>query len=208
MQVECYGATRVQEGKNNNEDAFLIRRGSIPFAALCDGAGPAQQAAKKTLEFFQRLFSEGTLAHVLKDATWANWIKVLDSNLLGSTESTFIAVAVIGDQIVGTYVGDSQAYLIERTGGCRIMTPASNKLRLGSGEAKAAPIHMTLKPRDILLLLSDGAWTPLSPYLLQKAAVTAAVEHFSEVPYAILDAAGRTGRADDMTVVALRIIER
>jgi len=35
--------------------------------------------------------------------------------------------------------------------------------------------------------------------------VGAALEHFSEVPDAVLDAASRTGRADDMTAVALRL---
>ena len=205
MPIECYGATRVQEGKSKNEDAFLIEPGRIPFAALCDGAGVAEQAAKKTLGFFHRLFKEETLAQILRDATWARWVKLLDSSLLGSAETTFIAVAIVGDQIVGAYVGDSRSYLIETTGSCRIITASANKFRLGSGEAKAAPIHLTIKHRDVLVLLSDGAWTPLSPYLLQKAALTAALESFSEVPHAILDAAGRTGRPDDMTAVALRI---
>jgi hypothetical protein len=42
---------------------------------------------------------------------------------------------------------------------------------------------------------------------LTKAVQSAIGRHFSEVPPAILDAAGRTGRADDMTVVALRAIK-
>jgi len=44
------------------------------------------------------------------------------------------------------------------------------------------------------------------PYLLQKSVMAAAARHFSEVPQAILDAAGRTGRADDMTAVVLRLL--
>jgi hypothetical protein len=63
-----------------------------------------------------------------------------------------------------------------------------------------------MNARDTLLLLSDGAWTPLTLYLLQKAVMAAALRHFSEVPQSILDAAGRTGRADDMTAVALRLM--
>jgi hypothetical protein len=41
MQVECYSATRTQQGKASNEDAFLIGRGSVPYAVICDGAGNA-----------------------------------------------------------------------------------------------------------------------------------------------------------------------
>ena len=47
MRVECFGASRPQQGRTANEDAFLIRHGERPFALLCDGAGNAQQAAKK-----------------------------------------------------------------------------------------------------------------------------------------------------------------
>ena len=206
MQFECYGTTKAQDGRKTNEDAFLIGRGSIPFAALCDGAGDAEQSAKKVLRFFERLFNEASLAKVLSDETWAGWVKLLDSSLLGYAESTFIGVAVIGSQVVGTYVGDSRAYLVDNEGGCRIITTTPNKFRLGSGEAIAAPIRLTLKPREIFLLLSDGAWTPLSPYLLQRAVVKAAIQHFSDVPPAVLEAAGRTGRPDDMTAVALRIV--
>ena len=90
----------------------------------------------------------------------------------------------------------------------RILTGAdgaAGKFRLGSGRAQGSPIHLELAPRDVLLLLSDGAWTPLSPELIRRAVVGAAMKHFSEVPQAVLDAASRTGRADDMTAVALRL---
>lgn len=58
---------------------------------------------------------------------------------------------------------------------------------------------------DMVLLLTDGAWAPLGPYFLRRAVVGAAGRHFSEVPQAIIEAAARTGRADDMTAVTLRL---
>jgi hypothetical protein len=57
MQVECYSATRVQKGRTANEDTFLIGRGSVPYAVLCDGAGNAQQSAKKMCSLFEKLRS-------------------------------------------------------------------------------------------------------------------------------------------------------
>lgn len=206
MRIEMYGATRPQEGRTANEDAFLIEHGSIPFAALCDGAGNAEQVARRVLNLFRKLFQEATLARILSDATWSSWIKLLDSSLLGGAQSTFLGVAMAGSQLVGTCAGDSRAYLVDRNGSCNIITADSCKFRLGSGKAKGAPISLNLQPRDIFLLLSDGAWTPLSPYLLQKAVVSAALKHFSEVPQAVLDASSRTGRPDDMTALALRIL--
>jgi selenophosphate synthetase-related protein len=62
-----------------------------------------------------------------------------------------------------------------------------------------------MAPHDILLLVTDGAWTPLGPARLERAARKAALVHFSDVPPAILDAAGQRGRADEMTVVAVRL---
>lgn len=71
FKLECYGATRTQEGKSANEDAFLIERHNIPFAALSDGAGNAEQVAKRVLRFFQRLFNEASIAEVFNDETWS-----------------------------------------------------------------------------------------------------------------------------------------
>lgn len=37
---------------------------------------------------------------------------------------------------------------------------------LGRGKTEPVSIDLTLEPLDILLLLSEGAWTPLNPYLV------------------------------------------
>jgi hypothetical protein len=106
VRVECYAATRTQEGKSANEDAFLIGRGERPFAALCDGAGNAQQAAKKVLGLFEKLFKEASPQQVAVYPTWANWIKLLDSSLLGGPQSTFLGVAIVDRVALGACVGD------------------------------------------------------------------------------------------------------
>jgi hypothetical protein len=50
LKVECYGATRPQDGGSINEDAFVIGRGPIKFAAPCDGAGKAERVAQRLNE--------------------------------------------------------------------------------------------------------------------------------------------------------------
>jgi serine/threonine protein phosphatase PrpC len=203
--IECYGATRPQQGRSQNEDAFLIRTGDRPLAALADGAGNAERAAKRALTMFEKLFNEATLEQITDVETWVQWIKLLDSSLLGSAQSTFVAVTIAANEVIGTCAGDSRLYHLNREGQCRIVSEGASKQRLGSGQAQPYPIRLTLGAADTLLLLSDGAWTPLTPYALQRVAVSAAVRHFSEVPAAILDAAGKTGRADDMSALALRL---
>ncbi len=202
MQVECYAASRPQQGKAANEDAFAISREPIFSAVLCDGAGDAERAAKKVLALFEKLLREATPAQLTEASTWAKWIKVLDSSLLGSSQTTFVGVAIVGSEAIGVSVGDSRAYLLNRDGELRILTEGASKNRLGSG--KAQPFHMrqSLAAGEILLLLSDGAWTPLNPYFLKKAILG---KQLIEVPTAILEAASRTGRADDQTALALRL---
>jgi serine/threonine protein phosphatase PrpC len=204
--TECFAATRPQQGRAQNEDAFLIGRGERSFAALADGVGNAERAAKRVLAQFEKLLAEATLEQIATAEAWAKWVKLLDSSMLGGAQSTFLAFAFTGNETAGVCVGDSRVYLVNREGQCRIVTDGASKHRLGSGQAQPFPIRFMLNSGDILLLLSDGAWTPLNLYALQKCAVTAAVKHFSEVPAVILDAAGKTGRADDMTAVAVRIV--
>jgi hypothetical protein len=200
-----YAATKSQQGKTTNEDAFLIGRGPIQSAGLCDGAGHAQQAAKKVLILFEKLLIEATNEQLLDPSIWTKWVKLLDSSLLGGNQSTFVAIAIVNGIAVGACAGDSRAYLLNRDGELRILTDGATKFRLGSGKAEAFPIHQQLSPGETVMLLSDGAWTPLGLYGLRKAVQGIIGRHFSEVPIAILEAAGKSGRLDDMTAIAIRV---
>jgi serine/threonine protein phosphatase PrpC len=206
MRVESYAATVAQQGRAQNEDAFLIGRGERPFAALCDGAGNAERAAKRVLSLFEKLLSEAAAEQIAQAETWVKWVKLLDSSLLGGNQSTFLAIALAGNEAIGACAGDSRAYFINREGQAKILTDTAAKHRLGSGQAQAFPLRLTLNSGEVLLLLSDGAWTPLSLYAIQKTVMAATTKHFSEVPGAILSVAGRTGRTDDMSAIALRVV--
>jgi len=177
--IECYGATRPQQGRAQNEDAFLIRTAERPFTALADGAGNAERAAKRVLTMFEKLLDETTPEQIADSGTWAKWVKLLDSSLLGAAQSTFVAVTIAGNEVIGTCAGDSRLYHLNREGQCRIVTEGASKQRLGSGQAQPYHIRLTFGAGDILLLLSDGAWTPLNLYTLQKTAVSAALRHFA-----------------------------
>lgn len=205
--IDCYGATRIQAGNRTNEDAFVIGREPIPYAAVFDGAGNAEQAAHRAARFFKTLIKD-QLAKVVELDTWARWVRLMDSQLMGGTQSTFVGIAVpdvdVG-LVVGAYAGNSRAYLVGEDG-VKLITAESSLGRLGSGHAQAKSFSLQLRPYDILLLMSDGAWVPFgSAYLLRKAVASASSRHFSEMPQAILDtAAPRDGPQDDMTVIALR----
>jgi len=44
--------------RSTSEDAFVIGRDPVPYAAVCDGAGNAQQAAHQVVRFFERLIKD------------------------------------------------------------------------------------------------------------------------------------------------------
>jgi len=202
--IEIYASSRPQDGGKANEDAFLIHRTPIPFAALCDGTGNAEQSAKQALSFFEKLFNEAKRDDIERFSTWIQWVKLLDSSLLGGNQSTFIAIAVLEERYVGTCVGDSRVYLRDRDGKIHVITEDAVKYRLGSGNVEPFPIYLPCNRGDLLLLMSDGAWTPLNISHLKKVVNKSLFGHLSELPPAILDEAGKNGRADDMTVIAIK----
>jgi serine/threonine protein phosphatase PrpC len=202
--MEIYAATRPQDGRSWNEDAFLIGRGDVPFAALCDGSGNAQGVAKRALGIFKKLMSEATPENISQFITWSAWAKILDSALLGGPQSTFVSVAVIGNRVVGCCTGDSRLYRVLPHGVIQILTEEAAKHRLGSGCVDPLPIHFPFNPGEVLLLMSDGAWTPLGIPTIQRVLAKSATLHFSDFPSVLLEEAGKKGRADDMTVIALK----
>jgi serine/threonine protein phosphatase PrpC len=207
MRVECYGATLPEADREHteNQDAFAIVRSPVVTALVCDGAGNAQLAAKRVIVLFERWLAEMTLGQMLAADPWPHWVRLADSALLDGSECTLAAVSMIGGEARGVVVGDSRIYLLPEDGGCRLLAEPLSKSRLGSGDAQPTPVTHHMAPHDMLLLVTDGAWTPLGPVRLERAARKAALGHLSDVPPAILEAAGQRGRADDMTAVALRL---
>jgi serine/threonine protein phosphatase PrpC len=203
--MEIYANSRPQDGRTTNEDAFLIGRGQIPYAALCDGSGAAGQVAKSVLKIFESQIGHATVEEIERFPTWTNWTHLLDSAILGGPQSTFLAVAFLNNRIVGVCTGDTRLYFLPAEGELQILTEEAPKYRLGSGKVVPFAIHRPVKGGDILLLMSDGAWTPLNLSTLGRLRGRISSVHFSEFPSVILDEAGKFGKADDMTVMAMRI---
>jgi hypothetical protein len=206
--VECFGASRAQAGRAVSEDTYVIDREPVTYAAVFDGEGKAEQAARRVARFFKSLIRDQP-AMIGDLAVWAAWVRLMDSHLAGGPQSTFAGAAVpdLGaPRVVGAYAGNSRIYLVGEAG-VKIVSEENSKAPLGTGDALARPFSLELGPKDILLFMSDGAWSPFGRVSqVRKVVMAAALRHLSEVPEALLDAATpRGGPADDMTVVALRI---
>lgn len=208
MRVECFGQTRPQDGRQHteNQDAYVLGHSPVPWAGLMDGAGNARTAARRAGVLLEGWFRKASLAQVLRDEAWVAMARRLDLALMGGRETTLVAAAVVDHQVIGVAVGDSRAYLVPLEGLVRLVTAEASKHRLGSGEIRPFVFRERLQPRDVLLLLSDGAWGPLGSSGLDRAVRSALSRHFSEMSEALLDAASRHGCGDDMTAVTLRIL--
>lgn len=58
-------------------------------------------------------------AQVADPATWVGWVRLMDSQRLGGTQSTFLGVAVSDEKaslVVGAYAGNSRAYVVGEGG--------------------------------------------------------------------------------------------
>jgi serine/threonine protein phosphatase PrpC len=162
--------------------------------------------AKRALGLLEMRIREAPLAEVLREPAWVGWARGLDSALHGGPETTLVAAAVVGTEVVGVGAGDSRAYLVPLEGPVRLLTEGASKARLGSGETEPFAFRATLGVRDVLLLVSDGAWTPLGTAGIERVVRLSGLKPFADLPAAVLDAASRRGRADDMTAVALRLL--
>jgi len=193
-----YAASIPQPG-HPNEDAFFVGRlPGAPLAALFDGQGNAEGAAKKAVRQLERLYtdSRGKL-------DWIKTAKLLDSHLLGANKSTMVAASLAGDALSICSVGDSRAYLI-RNGQASILTEGAGKQQLGSGNIAPLVKELAVQDRDLLLLMTDGAWTRFSLYLLAQT-VMKSLMNLPELPDAILRQAAKGGVSDDMTVAAILV---
>lgn len=194
-----------RDGGSDNEDAFLIR--TVPgglLVALADGAGTALLAARRVLRRIERSIADAGRDELTRFGSWKRWLHLADAELQGGCESTLVAVVVLGQGLFGAAVGDSRAYLWDRDGGLTILTAEADKHRLGSGRIEPFPIHARLARREILLLLSDGAWTPLPLERCRRTIASCALGPLARLPESILAESSRYGRADDMTAIAVR----
>jgi len=205
--AEAFAATLAQAGRTAtaNEDAFLVHAGPPFVVALADGAGHAEQAARQALRQLDGLIV-GAAVHgeIATFPAWSRWLRALDAGMTGGAQSTLVALAVLERRILGAAVGDSRACLWSRDGELTVLTEGADPRRLGSGAVAPLPIHVPFGRGDTLLLLSDGAWSPLPLARLRGIVARCALGPLADLPEAILAEASRTGRPDDMTVVAVR----
>jgi len=191
-----YVASVPQPSRLNEDSFFVGRLASAPLIAVFDGQGNAEGAAKKAARQLERLYTEsgGRL-------DWMRSAKLLDSHLLGANKSTMVASSLVDEVISICAVGDSRVYLV-RDGQANILTEGASKQKLGSGAIQPLIREFGAQDRDLILLMTDGAWTRFSLYQLSQTVMKNLLS-LPELPNSILKQAAKGGICDDMTVAAI-----
>ena len=191
-----YVASVPQPSRLNEDSFFVGRLASAPLIAVFDGQGNAEGAAKKAARQLERLYTEsgGRL-------DWMRSAKLLDSHLLGANKSTMVASSLVDEVISICAVGDSRVYLV-RDGQANILTEGASKQKLGSGTIQPLIREFGAQDRDLILLMTDGAWTRFSLYQLSQTVMKNLLS-LPELPNSILKQAAKGGICDDMTVAAI-----
>ena len=147
--------------RQNNEDEDRVQvfeRGEELVVVVADGAGGlagGASAADAVVEAVRAAFDDDGF-DISSAAGWNNILIDVDGELAAifAGETTAVVVAVTPTGIVGTSVGDSQAWIVSADG-IDDLTEGQNKKRLGSG--RAAPMTF-FRPRldGVLVVGTDG----------------------------------------------------
>ena len=134
---------------------------------------------------------------------WTRAAKLLDSHLLGANKSTMVVSSLVEEVISICAVGDSRAYLV-RDGQASILTEGASKQKLGSGEIQPLIKEFGVRDRDLILLMTDGAWTHFSLHQLAQT-VMKNLLNLPDLPNSILKQSSKGSVWDAMTVAAIVI---
>jgi len=108
---------------------------------------------------------------------------------------------------LGTNSLQSHSTSLGWDGQANVLTEGTGKQQLGSGAIQPLIKQLGAQDRDLILLMTDGAWTRFSLYQLAQTVMRNLV-NLPELPNSILKQAAKGGVCDDMTVVAIVVRRR
>jgi len=150
---------KLASGRQSSEDrAEVYAHGEDLVVVVADGAGGISGGARASAAVVEtaRAVAENPTLDVHDTDLWATLLKEADSTMAAKTagETTAVIVVVGPNGLTGISVGDSEAWIVDRTS-IDDLTRSQERLRLGSG--RATPVAFQRRRLDgVLLVATDG----------------------------------------------------
>jgi len=208
------GRSDIGRKREDNQDRYLaMRRGSVTLLAVADGVGGeagGDVASAATIDGLVSAFDFGS-ADVA--AALGNAVRAANDAVLRATSqtghataaSTLVAATVSGRTCAVANLGDSRAYLVRGGSAQQITADHSGQVAnsitrfVGDPRGVAPDVFTeTLRPRDRLVLCSDGLTRHVPPEEIGREASNAAP---ARAAGALVDLANARGGEDNVTVV-------
>ena len=208
------GKSDVGKMREDNQDRYLaMRRGPVTLLAVADGVGGeagGDVASAAAIDGLAAAFDPGSsdiaaaLGAAMRTAN-AAVVRAARERGHATAASTLVAAAVSGRRCAVANLGDSRAYLV-RAGSAEQITSdhsgtVANSITRFVGDPRGVAPDVfteTLRPRDRLVLCSDGLTRHVPPEEIARAASTSAP---SRAAGALVDLANARGGEDNVTVI-------
>ncbi|HXV59545.1 MAG TPA: hypothetical protein VEK15_02540 [Vicinamibacteria bacterium] len=186
--VRLAGASRKGTDSIANEDAFRLFH-EASCGVVFDGAGRANQAAKRGASQFERLLRNRPPVSL---PDWAHLAKLIDSFLVGIGRSTLAGFRFVRGEsgwiVSGVVIGDAKLLHVSREGEVRFVSQ-SGKDFLGTGAIDPVGVYLRPQQHDIVVAASDGAWAALggAHKMVREILSVALRGPIAEVPVRLLE---------------------
>jgi protein phosphatase len=200
--------------RKDNQDRYLaIRRGRVTLLAVADGVGGEAGGDVASAAAIDGLASAYDFGSADIAAALGAAVRTANDAVLRATSqrghataaSTLVAATVSGRTCAVANLGDSRAYLVRGGAAQQITADHSGTLansitRFVGDPRGVAPDVFTesLRPRDRLVLCSDGLTRHVPPDEIARAASRTAPAHAAG---ALVDLANARGGQDNVTVI-------
>ena len=237
--IKAYGLTDVGRKRKHNEDAFAsdVNEGLFIVADGMGGHRSGEVASSISVRSVARRLNQDSLLHLFDLEPDDDVVPLLDLMRQSLEEAnqavvarvpgggtTLTAVLMLGHQVTIGHVGDSRAYLIDKSSAKPItrdhslvkrleelgqlkpeeaeVHPQRNVLyrAIGQGANLEVDVFTQPVPRDAFLLLcSDGLWGVVPDLAIQKIVTTA--RNPQDACEELVKAANAAGGPDNITAV-------
>jgi hypothetical protein len=141
----------------SDDRALVLERPWGHVVCVADGAGGMASGARAAEAAVDGVARAVDGLDAADSGAWARLLEAIDRDVAAAGhggETTCVALAIVGDAIIGASIGDSRAWLFAGAGSTELTAGQHRTPRLGSGAATAVPFRAAVD--GPLVVATDG----------------------------------------------------